>query len=406
MDVWQRAAAVSAIVPIVGCGFHFLADADKTGWKPPSDWESVSTALCITGDVLIVSEVGAALGAAIEAILAGVQFLIGYFHVETPAVDAVLQERNRVWNDNWVKSMYRFLYSDPHLYPDKGFRHALQDSLAIETLAMQNMAADAIGLLEAASQQAAASTQSNENRTELQQGANNTLGLVRAHLSSEIIRRERQALLKLVSNTVSGSSLSFEATSKQFNSEFSKLLQPKPLPWWRKLVRWLDPVEAIASAIKGLLTEDAWYKLRDQVMQTPVPVPGHLDVAYVIGQTYDIDLDKSTLSPYDYLKGFNKTKSLGHYDLNDIIIKQSMDVISVLQHRITENPYSFHSSIQDFDSYADLWVLIAMRYGQLYAMGIATNNETAARVRGEPSTPPINAGMDPAKAARLIFEHK
>ncbi|PFH63255.1 hypothetical protein XA68_15889 [Ophiocordyceps unilateralis] len=402
LSAWDRLAAVTSILPVAGCGFQYTAAAARQGWTKVDKADSIDAVLCVLGDAFVLGSVTAPVGLLVHVARFIIRaFFRAYSQPEPPTKEEAIKQRDESWDKEFINPLYRYLYSHWTAYPDGGFRSLLQAVLTVETLAVKSEAAQTIAALNASSQQAVESAGSDQQRGQIQDGVRRSIDVVRASMSAEIVLRERQALLNLQSTILVNATVSLEQASKTFNDQVITHFTSKDMiKTFTKDRRggYLIPggdnrveVEAHLASVGGALRN------------TPLPMPGLLDIAFIVGQTHGLDLDPLTLSLRDYLKEHVKAKSLERVDIDKLVIEHARAVLLVLQRQLKEaEPEKF--PVRDAQSFGDLRRLIATRYGQLYEKGDATNDEKVGRSFGQPSKAPINDKLDMPKAIGLIAE--
>ncbi|XP_044719860.1 pertussis toxin, subunit 1 domain-containing protein [Hirsutella rhossiliensis] len=134
----EKAAAVTAIIPFVGCGFNTAVQQEH---HEDVDVSAVDTALCVIGDALLLGKVTAPAGIVVHLS----RSLLPFKLPELPTFDEVRSMRDKPWDDFIHKDIFESFMSESWLMK-------LESAMAIEALTIVNRAADTIGIIEAGSQ--------------------------------------------------------------------------------------------------------------------------------------------------------------------------------------------------------------------------------------------------------------
>ncbi|ODA80573.1 hypothetical protein RJ55_03532 [Drechmeria coniospora] len=352
----DRVAALTSIVPIVGCGGSMAAQVTQHDAGVP---EYVDDAICAIGDILILTPL-APIGEAIQ--------LFRFAVTLTRALDAYISEpeqakvaRDRGWEVFLQDHMYRSLSSVE-------FGTKLCYALNVESLALLSDGAHTIGILQASRQGALghASSATVQERALLEGFFHKATEQVQTNISDELVQAQRQTLLNTVYNVLEKhQTASLQALADQYNKAFIQ----------EKLAGAADRIKKFAYNNK-------------------LPLPNHLVVAYLIGQslgqaTKQVPLSSpspseanaalvpsqavntttgqihgQTLNLTDYLQ--RKQPGLVKADMDSICIQQGHAVANFLSGQGKVEDAAKASPKLDPSAALDFQILVAMRLGQLF----------------------------------------
>lgn len=139
---WEQAAAVTALVPLVGCASEFGNQLNETG-TDISAIQGVDVALCLVGYALLLGGVTAPLGIIVHLS----RYLLQFFEPppQLPSVQDIKSLRDKPWNYFIHKQLFTSL-------KDPSWRKKLEGAVALVALGVLSQGAEAIGMLEATEQ--------------------------------------------------------------------------------------------------------------------------------------------------------------------------------------------------------------------------------------------------------------
>ncbi|KID82824.1 Heat-labile enterotoxin, A chain [Metarhizium guizhouense ARSEF 977] len=135
----EKASAVTAIVPLVGCGVDIAADVEK---GEDLAYHSVDAALCFIGDALLLTRVGAPFGLLVH--LSRIILALGYFLLPSilpavpvlPTVEQYQRARDEIWQNFIREQLFVYIYSHKKVYPKKNFAKKLEGLLTVDVIAV------------------------------------------------------------------------------------------------------------------------------------------------------------------------------------------------------------------------------------------------------------------------------
>ncbi|ODA78204.1 hypothetical protein RJ55_05584 [Drechmeria coniospora] len=210
----DRVAAVTAIVPLVGCATSLAASGSH---EAIGSFEAVDTFFCVAGDVLLFTPYApAGLAIHISRFFIGlVRYLASGSSAER--LRAATRARDDAWRMFLDEGLYRTLSSDE-------FGRKLGSVLAVESLAFLSEGAQTIGIFEASRQHSMTLTNDTVEQGQLEDFFQNVTANVRSRLSAEVVARQREVLFELIEKArdqhEQGSARAYaESFNEQFISE-------------------------------------------------------------------------------------------------------------------------------------------------------------------------------------------
>ncbi|KAK9438336.1 Heat-labile enterotoxin, A chain [Metarhizium brunneum] len=141
----DRAAAMTAIIPFVGCGVHTAAAVEN---KENTAVVGIDSALCLIGDTLILSGFFP-----IGLLVHLARFIVQLFAPPKPPTrQEALQARDNLWTKFLHDHVYRYIYSHIYHSPQQDFAFKLNNTLAVIACDVLSEAAQVIGALNASSE--------------------------------------------------------------------------------------------------------------------------------------------------------------------------------------------------------------------------------------------------------------
>ncbi|KYK56264.1 hypothetical protein DCS_08234 [Drechmeria coniospora] len=352
----DRVAALTSIVPIVGCGTSIAAQVSQGNAGVP---ERIDDALCAIGDVLLLTPL-APVGEAIHICRFAVTL--------TKVLDAYISEpeqaravRDQGWETFLQDHMYRRLSSVE-------FGTKLRYALAVESLALLSDGAHMMGILQASRQGALrhASNATVQEQALLEDFFRNATEQVEANISDELVQGQRQTLLNTVYSVLEKhQTASLRALADQYNKAFVQ-----------------DKLAGAADRIKKF------------AYNNKLPLPNHLVVAYLIGQSLGQatkqappsppspseanaapvpsqagnvttgQIHAQTLNLTDYLQ--RKQHGLAKAEMESICIQQGHAVTNLLGGQGKMEDVAKASPKLDPSAALDFQILVAMKLGLLF----------------------------------------
>ncbi|KAK2616499.1 hypothetical protein QQS21_000541 [Conoideocrella luteorostrata] len=390
----DRFAALTAIIPVVGCGAQAAADEEKGNVDP------MDTFLCVFGDVLLLTPAWP-VGVAINIVRA----VRGFFRPpKVPTKEDMQTSRDRAWNRFLDDRIYTYIYSHPYNSKKGSFSDKLNSSLAIEALAVLSQGAQTVGAAQAAVQDASGNGNSTMVATRLQEA-----------MSNEIVRRQRQVLINLPKALKKDTEGSLGPLAADYNKGFVGNLTTQDMVNRYKETFVGDP-EVPGSARTN--EDEVRAKLKDiatYLEKTPPKLPGLFDLAYIIGQSRGmVSLDPKTLSPADHVNATAPGQS--ELYVNALSLHHAVQVARLLRGSITEDKLS--TEFPTKDGARDLQILIAMKFGRVYdeakfkmademfkgsaAYFIDLQDPNAIRVLTHPDIPAVKANTEAVPYLALV----
>lgn len=352
----DRAAAVTAIVPFVGCGVQAASDIEK------GKGDGLDTTLCFLGDGLLLTP-AFPLGILVHVVRA---IMHAFVPPDLPTKEEMQSSRDKTWNKFLDDHFYTYLYSHTDLYPKEGFADKLNSALAIEALAVVSEGAQTIGAVHASGKDALEAGASAEEKAQIENGTLAATEELRAAISKEIVRRQRQLLVTLPKALKDDTELSLKPTAEQYNKEFTEMLTSKQMISKYKKIYPQDPEVPQVQELSN--EEEVRTTLNDiaaHLRQVTPTIPGLFDVAYIVGQSRGlVALDPQTLSPQDYVR--EKAPEQSDANVRLLSLHHTRQVGQLLQGRLREDQLSTLFPGQDAERSRDLQLLIAMKYGRIY----------------------------------------
>ncbi|TWU77536.1 hypothetical protein ED733_007440 [Metarhizium rileyi] len=290
---WEKTAAVTAIIPFVGCHTNMIASAQKE--NAHAGIIAVDTSLCLLGDMLLLGGWTAPLGIIIHL----VRFLIQYFEPPPalPSYEQIKEMRDRPWRSFLDEHLTRTIAS-------KQWRDKLEGALAIKALEVWSQAADRVGILEAGSQLISQATGEGMGQTHnftrrQDTGTDLDLNQTQAEIgpaiaktwqraNEDIIRRQRQYLLSLPQTLRDELNVSIKATAKEYNDQFIVKLTAedtiKKYPGYSKAIAWLFSEETVYAESRGVI-ERSSEKIKNELP----PLPSLFTLSYFVGVAAGVD---------------------------------------------------------------------------------------------------------------------
>ncbi|TQV95576.1 Heat-labile enterotoxin, A chain [Cordyceps javanica] len=348
----DKAAAVTAIIPFVGCTTN-LAVETLRGYIDVLD-----AMLCYSGDALFLTPVPE-----LGLVLHIIRGILSLAKLPTaPGKEVFLQHRDSRWHQFLGDNVYTYIYSDtgkPFPSKEKSFREKLNSSLTVQGLAVISEGAERIGAVQALSQIAIEESHNTTEKDEITKMALEAADQLRAAAWNETIRTQRTYLLKLPDVLREQTTAALKPIADTFNEDYIKgVTSPETAAHYSS--RGLSVLNGTTTTVEEELNSVGAY-----LKTKPPPLPKAFVLAYILGQSNGLEgLDPLVLSPRHYLAEQSEPK-LSEDRINFFSLYHSLEVVKLLQGRVEEgelrNPW--RSDIRDA---RPLHLLIAMRYGQVF----------------------------------------
>ncbi len=359
----DRAAAVTAIIPFVGCAVQTAAEVEK------GDVNGLDSAMCILGDGLLLTP-AFPLGIAIHVVRAVMSF---FKPPPVPTLEDMQSARDKTWNRFLDDDIYTYIYSHPSYnnvtdHPrrseEKTFGEKLESALAIEELAVQSQGAQTIGAASASAQEDLEATVSPEEKAEMEKGILTAKEQILAAMDKEIVRRQRQLLMTLPKALKESHDISLQPTADQYNKDFIENVASEKMVNTYKKISFVDPdsgrqfddADEVRAKLNGIATS---------LRQAPPALPGYFDLAYIVGQSRAlVSLNNATLSPQDYMR--EKVANLSESSVQLHALHHTLQVARLLTKKTTEDKLSTFFPNDDAQGARELQTIVAMKYGRLH----------------------------------------
>lgn len=372
MSAWDRAAVVSSIVPLVGCGVQLAVN--EIQHQP----DYVDTALCFIADGFLLSGVYAPIGLGLHAARA----IRSYFKTTIPPGPTKLQLK-ALRDDGWQRFIDQRLYT---YLSSEAFGYKLGSTLSIETFQILSDGAWAIGVLKASSENAQTLTTDPEEKVQLESFFKDGLNKVEERLPDGVINMQRNLLFGLPEKVRDESQNSIKNISDEYKNEFIK-----SLPVVKEVEQFLrdDPLPLPSN------TKMAYFigqSMNRNVGLPTVPAPkmkdtgGHIDPSQISQQppgngNPGWGLDPLTLKPSHFLKANN----IADAEAKSIGVQAGRDVMDILQDKRNERDMDGGLPPLRSKTTQELRMLMALKMGGIFTL--SKSNGTSS------STLPLSDSM-------------
>ncbi|KAM3488459.1 hypothetical protein MY3957_008230 [Beauveria namnaoensis] len=399
----DRAAAVTSILPIVGCVVQGIADGEK------GIFDALDTGLCILGDELLFTA-AAPIGIAVHVLRA----ILSFFRPPPiPELKDMQKSRDAIWNRFLKDDVYSYIYSHPSYYNATGrrkndtdaFREKLESAFTIEGLAVLSHGAQTIGAAVGSAQDSLhdAST-TPEDRAKIQQGIEDVTAQLEAAADKEITRRQRELLISLPHSLKEKHNVLLGPVADKFNDEF--INQATSEEMIRKYYKVTASNGRTFTYVKdnGDEIRAKFKAIREGLDATPPALLKYFDVAYILGQSQGVaPLSDKTLSVQDYLR--DTLTNMSEASIQLYTLHHTTQVAKLLLGELAEDQLSTKLPNSDAQGARDLQTLIAVKFGrvadaskvwlaqQQYPQGhwslmLTPEDERNARIIVNPDVPP------------------
>lgn len=392
---WEKTAAVTAIVPFVGCVTNLVAQTEKENAEANAALIGVDTSLCLLGDMLLLGGWTAPLGIIVHLI----RYLIQFFEAppSLPSYKEVTEMRDKPWRSFLDEHLTRNIAS-------KSWRDKLEGALTVHALEIWSQACDRVGILKAGSQlisdAAEGMSQTHHVRRDgdLETNADTDLSQIQAEIEpaiakiwqeadDSIVSLQRQYLLSLPKSLRDDLEVSITATAKDYNEKFIVQLNSedtiRKYPGYSKAIAWLYTEKTVYSDSRSQM-EKFGNQLRDDLP----PLPSYFTLAYFVGVAAGVEdppppkidphggpgfakfmpaepeewkcvVNSTTIDPARYYR--EKTGG----DNQRVLVQQTVDVVYHLLGKLEESRLS--TEIPGLTDAREFQMLLAMYIGNTFA---------------------------------------
>ncbi|KID82368.1 Heat-labile enterotoxin, A chain [Metarhizium guizhouense ARSEF 977] len=350
----ERASAVTAIIPFVGCGFSALSEADtKEGV------DVVDKMMCIYADILLLTPL--APFSFVVQVFRGIMSL--YKPKALPKAEEVQDNRDKRWARFLDDKVFTYFYSDDSVSKNRAFRDKLNGTLFADNLAVVSDAADFIAIANTSAKIALQAQ--NADKAKIQAGALDVANQIREGISPMFVRRQRDFLLKLPQRIQQETKLSLQPIAEQFNKELIEHITSEAMVReYTPLVPAVDGQslggEHLEDQVRGSLRA-----IGDHLKKTPPPLPKLFDIAYVLGQSKGmLDINPLSLIPGDFIK--SRAPDLSQDDVDFYALHHALQISLLLRGKLTEDKLSKLWPSDDANTVQQLQLLLALKFGKIY----------------------------------------
>lgn len=351
----QRAAAVTAIIPFVGCGFSALAEADSE-----EGVDVIDKMMCIYADILLLTPL--APFSFVIQVFRGIMSL--YKPKALPKAEDVQDNRDKRWARFLDDRVFTYFYSDDSVSNNRVFRDKLNGTLFADHLGVVSDAADFIAIANTSARVALQAQ--NADKPKIQAGALDVANQITAEISPMIVRRQREFLLKLPQLVLRDTKLSLQPIAEQFNKELIEHMTSEAM------VRQYTP---LVPAIDGQplgdeenlkdQTRGSLHAIGEHLKKNPPPLPRLFDIAYVLGQSKGmLDVNPLSLSPGEFIK--SRAPDLSQDDVDFYSLHHALQISLLLRGKLTEDKLSKLWPSDDASTVQQLQLLLALKFGKIY----------------------------------------
>ncbi|OAA52937.1 hypothetical protein ISF_09215 [Cordyceps fumosorosea ARSEF 2679] len=375
VNIFDKAKAVTSIVPIIGCTANAVSEAFK------DNFDMLDTVLCGLGDGLMLSP-AAPIGLAIHAIRGIIK---AFDPPPVPKQEDLLKTRDDQWNKFLADYVYAYIYSkvnDNSTSKEQPFRTKLGGTLAMHGLAVVSEGAKNIGVANAVAQKSLGASKDGGDKAGIEQTLSKATEGIRAGVWNETLRQQRNHLLALPDMLRDGAAASLKSMADNLNKEYvDRLKSPEMAEHYKKVT----PVPGVSGTESNNLAEvrEKLQKIATYLQSKPPVLPPSFNLAYMLGQSKGLQgLDPAVLSPRDYLRELPGS-NLSEDRINFFVVFHALEVAMLLRGELkrTEdelrNPWK--SDIKDA---RPLQLLIAIKFGHLY-------EEEQKQGAAHPDIPPL-----------------
>ncbi|KAM3496970.1 hypothetical protein MY10362_009661 [Beauveria mimosiformis] len=397
---WERAAAVTALVPFVGCGFNAIAES-----QTKEGIDVIDQMLCITADILLFTPL-APFTFAVQVF----RVIIGLFKTKSvPKKEEVQETRDKAWSKILDDKVYTYYYSDDSLSRNRKFRDKLNGTLFADSMAIVSDAADLIAAANATMQASAKSP--NVDKDQINAVVLNVTDQIKAQIPSKVAVRQREFLLQLPQLIKQGTDLSVHKMADQFNKETITHLTSNAMVKQYTPTVFVPPGDPAGPDLKEGVRRELG-AVAAHLEKTPLPLPKLFDVAYVLGQSKGMqDIDPMTLNPGEFIK--SRAPNMSQDDVDSYALFHALQISMLLRGSVSEDKLSKLWPTDDKKTVQELQLLLALKFGLVFD---SQKMAAAAQLSGQfatpqeikfmthPSIPPLKIAPESMAYIGLILE--
>ncbi|KAM0669240.1 hypothetical protein ACQRIU_002802 [Beauveria bassiana] len=397
---WERAAAVTALVPFVGCGFNAIAES-----QTKEGIDVIDQMMCITADILLFTPL-----APFAFVVQVFRVINGLFKTKSvPKAEEVQETRDKAWSKILDDKVYTYYYSDDSLSRNRKFRDKLNGTLWADSMAIVSDAADLIAAANATMQASAQSP--NVNMDQINAVVLNVTDQIKAQIPSKVAVRQREFLLQLPQLIKQGTDLSVHKMADQFNNETITHLTSNAMVNQYTPTVFVPPGDPAGPDLKEGVRGELG-AIAAHLEKTPLPLPKLFDVAYVLGQSKGMqDIDPLTLNPSEFIK--SRAPEMSPDDVDSYALFHALQISMLLRGSVSEDKLSKLWPTDDKKTVQELQLLLALKFGRVFD---SQKMAAAAQLAGQhptpqeekfmthPSIPPLKIAPESMAYIGLILE--
>ncbi|KAK8145674.1 hypothetical protein G3M48_004125 [Beauveria asiatica] len=397
---WERAAAVTALVPFVGCGFNAIAES-----QTKEGIDVIDQMLCITADILLFTPL-----APFAFVVQVFRVIHGLFKTKSvPKAEEVQETRDKAWSKILDDKVYTYYYSDDSLSRNRKFRDKLNGTLFADSMAIVSDAADLIAAANATMQASAKSP--NVDKDQINAVVLNVTDQIKAQIPSKVAVRQREFLLQLPQLIKQGTDLSVHKMAEQFNKETITHLTSNAMVNQYTPTVFVPPGDPAGPDLKEGVRRELG-AVAAHLKKTPLPLPKLFDVAYVLGQSKGMqDIDPLTLNPGEFIK--SRAPDMSQDDVDSYALFHALQISMLLRGSVSEEKLSKLWPTDDKKTVQELQLLLALKFGRVFdsqkmaaAAQLAGQFATPQEIKfmTHPSIPPLKIAPESMAYIGLILE--
>ncbi|KAM3498811.1 hypothetical protein MY10362_007891 [Beauveria mimosiformis] len=343
----EKAAAITALIPFVGCTLD-AANKGSKGKISPLD-----TTLCVLADGLMFTPLWPA-ALVIQAVRA---IINAFIPPDVPEPAKLHEKRDKEWAKFLDNTIYTYIYSDEYASPERTFREKMNSTLVAEAALVISDMSDSIAVTNTTGQIAMEAEKDAGKKAAILNGTQVAIEQLRAATDTEIRRRQRKAVLELPDKLTASSGVSLKPLAKTFQDEYIANLESAE---FKK--KYTDILKINAADVEDKIRKAVAY-----IKPKAVALPTGFDVAYIVGQSKALeDIDPNALSAREFI--MDNTKGLREQRVNYYALHHTLQVAKLLRGALggDETKLDTDWPTDDTAPTRPLQLLIAMRYGRLY----------------------------------------
>ncbi|EGX89315.1 hypothetical protein CCM_07566 [Cordyceps militaris CM01] len=340
----EKTAAITALIPFVGCAADAAAKGEKGKISP------LDSTLCVLADGLLFTPLWP-----VALVIQVVRAVINAFvPPEVPEPPALLKTRDTTWANFLDNTIYTYIYSDKYASPEMTFREKLNSTFAAEELLVVSDVAASIAATNVTGQSALEAEKDAARKAVILNGTQAATAELRAGISTEVRRRQRKALLDLPGKLATSSGVSLKPLGETFQKEYIAKLASEE---FRK--KYLSLFKGNEATVLEKLK-----KASDYIQPKPLAMPTTFDIAYIVGQSKALaDIDPDTLSAREFI--VDQVQNLTEARANFYALHHTLQIAKLLRGG-GEDKLDTLWPTDKTESIRPLQHLIAMKYGRLF----------------------------------------